>query len=103
MKQNPGRPLDPPQIICKFTSRRAKNNFYYIKANLKGKEEFKGIFISEDLTRARYLLLKECKNAEGFKFVTTREGRIKVYLIGKDAPITVTKPADLAKLKLFNF
>ena len=88
------------QIICKFTSRRAKEMFYRARKKLKDKPECEYTYISEDLTKLRYKLLQATKKCTRFKAVTTVRGNIWVYRIGEDNPIKIVRPSDLEQLGL---
>ena len=88
------------QIICKFTSRRAKEMFYRARKKLKDKPDCKYTYISEDLTKLRYKLLQATKKCTRFKAVTTVRGNIWVYRIDEDNPIKIMRPSDLEQLGL---
>ena len=88
------------QVICKFTSRRAKEMFYRARSKLKDIPDCNYTYISEDLTKLRYKLLQATKKCTRFKAVTTVRGNIWVYRIGEDNPIKVVRPSDLEQLGL---
>ena len=58
------------------------------------------VYISEDLTRLRFRTLLQAKRAENFKSVSTKGGKIFVWLIGSEKPVTVESPYDLKRLNL---
>lgn len=64
----------PRPIIVKFVSYRKRSEVFRNKRNLKGS----GITIREDLTRARYHLLREAINKYGVTNVWTQDGTIIV-------------------------
>ena len=89
------------QVICKFTSRRAKIAFYYARMKLKDSDKGKGIFINEDLTKLRYKLMMEAKKVPGCRAITTNNGTIKVWVEGRlEGAYTINHPADLEQLGL---
>lgn len=51
----------PNDIIVKFVSYRSRAAFFQGKSNLKDIQEFKGVFINEDLTRQRADLLRTAR------------------------------------------
>lgn len=87
-------------VIVKFNTRKDKEAFYKAKKNLKGNKTYENLYITEDLTVMRYKMLRQCKNCPNFKSLTTVRAKILVWLKGSDAPIYVTHPKDLLKLKL---
>ena len=62
-------------IIVRLLSYRQKKSIYDQKKKLKGT----GFVITENLTRKRYALYKQCKEKFGMKNVTTLDGRIYRY------------------------
>ena len=86
--------------IIKFSTRKSKEKLYAAKKNLKGVPEMEDVFISEDLTRLRFRTLLQAKRAENIKSISTKGGKIFVWLIGSDKPITVESPYDLKRLNL---
>ena len=58
------------------------------------------VFISEDLTRLRYRTLLQAKSVKNFNSITTRGGKIKVYVGESKIPVTLESPMDLTKLEL---
>ena len=87
-------------VIIKFSTRRAKDAVYYNKKRLKDVDGMDSVFISEDLTRLRYRTLILAKKAKNLNSITTRGGKIKVYVGESRIPITVESPMDLAKLDI---
>ena len=86
--------------IIKFSTRRSKDAVYFSKKQLKGMEGMANVFISEDLTRLRYKTLLQAKQVQGLKSITTRGGKIKVYVNESKIPVTVESPLDLVKLNI---
>ena len=86
--------------IIKFSTRRTKDAVYYSKKLLKDVEGMDNVFISEDLTRLRYRTLLLAKQVKGLKSITTRGGKIKVYVGENKIPVTVESPTDLVKLNI---
>ena len=85
-------------VIVKFSTRRSKDLVYNSKKNLKGMDGMEETYISEDLTRLRFRTLLQCKKCPDFNSLTTRGGKIKVWKINQQQPITVESPFDLSKL-----
>ena len=86
--------------IIKFSTRRSKDKLYAAKKNLKGVPEMNEVFISEDLTRLRFRTLLQAKKAENIKSIATKGGKIFVWLMDSDKPITVESPYDLKRLNI---
>ena len=86
--------------IIKFSTRRVKDQLFMAKKNLKGVTGMEEVYISEDLTRLRFRTLLQAKRAENFKSVSTKGGKIFVWLIGSEKPVTVESPYDLKRLNL---
>ena len=85
-------------VIVKFSTRRSKDAVYYSKKALKDLEGMGSVYISEDLTRLRYRTLLLAKKVKGLNSITTRGGKIKVYIGENRVPVTVESPMDLVKL-----
>ena len=70
-----GRPNDTYNraVICKF-SRRDVKRLVMRKKNLKEKDEYKDVYVNEDLTRVRYKICKELRTQDISSW--TREGKI---------------------------
>ena len=86
--------------IIKFSTRRSKDTLYMAKKKLKDIREMKEVFISEDLTRLRFRTLLQAKKVENLKSISTKGGKIFVWLIGSDKPILVESPYDLKRLNI---
>ena len=91
---------EAPTVIVKFTSRKVKESFYHGKKKLKDLPECRNVYISEDLTRLRYQVLKAAKQCGGFRSVTTSACRILVWRDGVNRPTILVHPEDLGKLDL---
>ena len=87
-------------VIIKFSTRRSKDELYYAKKKLKDVDGMDNVFISEDLTRLRYRTLLQAKSVKNFNSITTRGGKIKVYVGESKIPVTLESPMDLTKLEL---
>ena len=68
----PRRDGKPRPIIARFWDAGIRNSVYTKKKNLKGK----GIFITENLTKFRMMLLRKANDDFGKENVWTKEGRI---------------------------
>ena len=80
-------------VIVRFVSRMKRTELLRKKKNLQGNDDFRRVFINEDLTTTRYKLFQYSK-AKGDAFI--RDGKI---ICKKDnAYVTVSKPEDLLKL-----
>ena len=88
------------QCIVKFSTRRAKTEFYSSRIKLKEVAGGKNIYISEDLTKLRYKLLMEAKKCAGFRGAVTNNGVIKVWRDGFNDAVFIKRPSDLAKVGL---
>ncbi|XP_053390952.1 uncharacterized protein LOC128553796, partial [Mercenaria mercenaria] len=96
----PSKTGKPRDIIVKFTTYRARSNFYRSRFKLKS-YGFPGIFVNEDLTRSRSTLfyqarklLKERKLLGAW----THDGSVMVRDAGRRIH-RVTTESDLAKVK----
>ena len=58
------------------------------------------VFISEDLTRLRFRTLLQAKKANNIKSISTKGGKIFVWFVGSDKPVTVESPYDLQRLNI---
>ena len=67
-------------ILVKFVTRMKRNEVMSKKKNLKGKDGYKNIFITDDLTPLRMRLLGYIKNLEGVKKAWSFDGKIKVEM-----------------------
>ena len=89
----------PKGIIVKFSTYRARANFYRKRASLKGNKDFPNVFINESLTATRSKLFKLARKLVKDNRITqcwTYDGQ--VYLKDKnDKKCTVSKLSDLDK------
>ena len=86
-------------VIVRMNNRKLRNDILYAKKKPLNNEgnEFKWVFIQEDLTSQRSKLLKYIKRNDNVERVQTSEGRLRVMLkVGKR--VTVENPDDLFKL-----
>lgn len=83
-------------VIVRFCHRKKRNAVLKNKKELKNKN--KKIFINEDLTPLRSVLLKMTKEQAEVRNVTTRDGRILAWLVDRDRPVEITTPDDLHKV-----
>ena len=99
----------PRPILVKFTSRRSKASLMMKRRALKDKEQYKGVYINDDLTPMRAKLLRKCKNIDLVESCrTTHDGRIRCQL--KQAPghqgpakvVMIETPDDLFHLGFNN-
>ena len=88
------------QCIVKFSTRRAKMEFYSSRTKLKEVPGGKDIYITEDLTKLRYKLLMEAKKCVGCSGVVTNNGIIKVWREGFKGAVHIKHPSDLEKVGL---
>ena len=112
---NPTKAPNPRPIIVRFQSFKKRNQFLYAKPSLKKNENYKNVFISEDLTPLRAKLLLYIKHHCEDKFVQchTINGKIRFKKSavmeglplddnGKDPVtgkrMTVTSPDELFKV-----
>ncbi|XP_008487928.1 uncharacterized protein LOC103524675 isoform X1 [Diaphorina citri] len=83
-------------VIVRFVSRKTRDDVYYLKKNLKGTR----ISITEDLTKKKYQLLKECQKHFEKRSLWTKYGVVKLHLNGKVHNIKNMKALeDLKKMK----
>lgn len=80
-------------ILVKFVSRRQRNVVMKAKKSLKSKEEYKRVFVNDDITPLRARLLAYIKKLEGVGSAYTVDGRIYV---NKPSPLGL-RPADRPK------
>ncbi|XP_064651978.1 uncharacterized protein LOC135502803 [Lineus longissimus] len=67
---------NPRPVICKFVRRSVKQAFMFNKKNLKAKENYKNVFIVEDLTPLRTSLMRFVKEKKLAKHVYSMDGKI---------------------------
>ena len=66
----------PRQIICRFVFRDKMREFLVKKKQLNDQEDFKTIFMYDDLTPLRAKLLRAAKNHPNVRSAYTRDGII---------------------------
>jgi len=66
----------PRHILVRFISRRKRREVMVAKKNLKEKDNYKGVFINDDLTPMRSRLLGYVKESQRFGRVWSSDGRI---------------------------
>ncbi|CAC5414121.1 unnamed protein product [Mytilus coruscus] len=81
-------------IIVRFFSRDLKYKIMSNKKVLKGKLDYKDIFINEDLTMLRLKMLNMVKKHDNVKSVFTRDGKINCFLRNGRKKI-IENPDDL--------
>lgn len=94
------RDTDRPRII-RFCRRKKRNELLRKKAELRRKNV--NIFINEDLTPLRAVMLKMVKDQAAVKNATSRNGKIVAWL--NDDPnraIEMNTPDDLSKVGIVN-
>ncbi|CAC5386724.1 unnamed protein product [Mytilus coruscus] len=84
----------PRSIIVRFFSRDLKYKIMSNKKVLKGKLDYKDIFINEDLTMLRLKMLNMVKKHDNVKSVFTRDGKINCFLRNGRKKI-IENPDDL--------
>ena len=91
-------------ILVKFISRRKRNDVMRKKSSLKTKPNYRGIFVTDDLTPLRQRLLGYIKGLPTVNKVWSIDGKIKVEMKEKVNPTDHSKvyniesPDDLFKL-----
>ena len=83
-------------VIVRLCQRKKRNEIMKKKKELKKKN--RNIFINEDLTPLRATMLKMIKEHDAVKNLTTRDGRIIVWLNNRERPVEVDSPADLHRV-----
>jgi len=66
----------PRHVLVRFVSRRKKREVMMARKNLKGKDQFKDVFINDDLTAMRSRLLGYVKGSQRFGRVWSSDGKI---------------------------
>lgn len=89
----------PRQIICGFLSRDTKVALLKNKKKLKNSDNFKDVYMYEDLTPLRARLLRVMKGLTNVKSAFTRDGVIHCYL-QNDSHMIVQSPDDLFRLQV---
>ena len=91
----------PRTIIVRFFARDTKHDFLVNKNKLKNKENYRGVYINEDLTPLRSKLLQYVKKQDVVESAYTREGKV-ICRTRDGSRVTVETPDDLFKLGLTN-
>nr|KAG5701052.1 hypothetical protein BaRGS_008773 [Batillaria attramentaria] len=86
--------LSPRAIIVRFVSRRVLHDVFVSRRKLKNS----GVVIAEDLTTARYQLLKKCKDHPCVDQAWSKNGKIYVKIEGNQSGEEVKSQRDLQKL-----
>ena len=87
----------PRPIIAKFVRRDTKTKMMREKKELRGLSGYRHVFLNDDLTTLRSLLVYELKRDETIKSVWTIDGRIICVQEegGKDVKTVIDSPDDL--------
>lgn len=88
----------PRQVICKFISRKTKWDLLSHKKKLKESDDFKRVYITEDLTRLRLRMLEMLRENPKTQSVYTRDGKIVCFLKDQDRRYYIDSPDDLSQL-----
>lgn len=83
-------------VIVRFCHRKKRNEMLKKRVELKKKQ--RKVYVNEDLTPMRVAMMKMVKEQPNVKGATTRDGKILVWLTGKDRPIEIYTPDDLFKV-----
>lgn len=83
-------------VMVRFCHRKKKVEMLKKRAELKKKQ--RKVYVNEDLTLMRVTMLKVVKDQPNVKSATTRDGKILVWLTGKDRPVEIHTPDDLFKV-----
>lgn len=84
------------QVIVKFTSYKTRREVYAAKTKLKNNPE--NVFISEDLTRQRHVIVKkllELRKAKMIRNMWTIDGRIFYKINDESRPVLVKRIQEL--------
>lgn len=87
-------------VIIRFCHRKKRNEMLKKRVELKKKQ--RKVYVNEDLTSMRATMLKIVKDQPNVKSPTTRDGKIPVWLIGKDRPVEIHTPDDLFKVGIMS-
>ena len=90
----------PRPIIAKFVRREKKTEVMKAKKNLKSKQEYKGVYIDDDLTQMRGKIMKALREDSNIKRCWSIDGKIFCRVLEKGNEITkvVDSPEHLFKL-----
>ena len=67
-------------VICRLISPTTKASVINNARNLKSSNDFKGVYINEDLTHLMARLFATCRRAAGVDKAITRNGKIICYM-----------------------
>ena len=88
-------------IIVRFFARDIKHDFLVNKNKLRNKENYRGVYINEDLTPLRSKLLQYVKRQDVVESAFTREGKV-ICRTRDGSRVTIETPDNLFKLGLTN-
>ena len=97
-KVRDGQRIRKRHVICRFISRTTKASVINNARNLKSSDEFKGVYINEDLTRLRAGLFATCRRTAGVDKAITRDGKIICYMKDNKPRVIVENPDHLFDL-----
>lgn len=86
-------------VIVRFFARDVKHDFLVNKNKLKNMEQYRGVYVNEDLTLLRSKLLQYVKRQDGVESAYTREGKV-ICRLRDGSRVTVETPDDLFKIGL---
>ena len=86
-------------IIVRFFAREKRNQMLVNKNRLKDNDDYKNVFISEDLTQLRAKLLHYVKREERVASTYTGDGKI-ICQLRDNSRIMLESPDDLFKIGL---
>ena len=81
----------PRPVLARFVSRKKKKEVMVKRKNLKDKEQYKSVYVNDDLTVLRSKLFKYVKDSKRFDRVWTVDGKIhisKKVPLGKERNVT---------------
>lgn len=93
-KKTPGKCR---QIIVRFANRSMRNKFIVNRKRLKQSENFKNVFITDDLTPLRFKLFQMVRKNEDVKNAHTRDGKI-ICVLKNGTKAVIESPDDLFKI-----
>ena len=85
------------QIIVRFANRSLRNKFIASRSKLKQSENFKTVFISDDLTPLRFKLFQMVRKVDEVKNAHTRDGKI-ICTLKNGTKAIIESPDDLFKI-----
>ena len=91
----------PRAVIVRFFARDTKHDFLVNKNKLKNKENYREVYINEDLTPLRSKLLQYVKRQDVVESAHTRDEKV-IRRTRDRSRVTVETPVDLFKLGLTN-